>query len=168
MEELTLTITPSNQEDFLNVLAAKVVEKGISEEMIQTIMDRVVEDIDYEDVASNVASEMDLEEIRNEIVNNIDYYMLADKVVDNLDTYSLASDVVDQIDYSELGDRIDIDQTINEKVEESIDDMSTSIHSRIDSFSGDLDHMNDIIISLKKRVAELEAKRGFFSRIFGG
>lgn len=166
---ITLTITPSNQEDFMNSLARKVVERGIDDEIILGAVESVKDNIDYDDIRETALEDLDVREIRQEVLNDIDYSDLVVGVLEEVDMYSLASDVTDYMDAGDIVDRLDIEGSVNEMIKNTLTDHLENYEHRIKDLQGEIDDLHQALSNSNNKIATLEknAKRSFFSRIFG-
>lgn len=166
---ITLTITPSNQEDFLNSLARKVIERGIDDEIILNAVESVKDNIDYDDIRESALEDLDVRDIRQEVIDDIDYTDMASSVLEEIDMYDLASDIYQHMDTESVIDALDIESEVNNMVRESISDEISRFGQSIDTLTNLIHDLDTALANANVKIAALErnANRSFFSRIFG-
>lgn len=170
MADVTLTITPSNQEDFLNTLAQKIVDRGMDQEILVRLVDDVVDHVNFEDMSEQVLDNIDYDELRNEIVREMDYDEIVSEVMERIDIYDLSRTVVDHLDVDDIIYHTSLNETIDDKANIAIADLIETWQERVDNLEVEirnLKKMNDALIEDVVAVRSNQ-NRSFFSRIFGG
>lgn len=167
---ITLTITPSNQEDFMDSLARKVIERGITDEMMSAAIDSVKDNIDYDDIRETALEDLDVRDIRQEVIDDIDYLDMAGSVLEEIDLYSLASDVADHMDTESLIDALDVQTEVDNMIKNTLTDHLENYSNAIADLKNEISDLHQDLFDANTKIAILQrdAKRSLFSRIFGG
>jgi hypothetical protein len=173
MEDFTFTITPSDQEKFLNALAEKIALKAVSEEVISALVVEVADNIDYSELSETVLSEIDYDEIGRDLIQGLDYRDIASEVSDHIDIRDLARDVVSEISPEDLIQETNIDRLIEENVEQAVlstvNDFLSEASDRIDELENAVEDLNDQLIFIGKQIKAIQdtPSKNLFQRIFG-
>jgi hypothetical protein len=173
MEDFTFTITPSDQEKFLNALAEKIALKAVSEEVISGLVVEVADNIDYSELSETVLSEIDYDEIRRDLIQDLDYRDIASEVSDHIDIRDLAQYVVSEISPEDLIQETNIDRLIEENVEQAVlstvNDFLSEASDRIDELENAVEDLTDQLIFIGKQIKAIQDTpiKNLYQRIFG-
>lgn len=170
MENLTLTITPSNQDDLLTAIARKIIDLGWDHLVLNELATKIVDAIDYDDVTERIVSDININELADKALDEIDMYSLAQSVLEEIDIYSFAEDVEDHIDIDRVLDNNDVEMHIKNAVTDIAEAMIREYDDRLETLETDtrmlLDKANENIALLTRRIAELENNnKSFIQRI---
>jgi len=169
MADVTLTITPSNQEDFLNALAQKIVDRGMDQEILVRLVDDVVDHVNFEDMSEQVLDNIDYDELRNEIVREMDYDDLVSEVVDRIDKYELARDVLDNLDVNDIIYHTGLDDKIDDQARTAIAEHTENFEQQINDLQVEISNLKKMNDALIEDIVAITSKqqKSLFRRIFG-
>jgi hypothetical protein len=166
MADITLTITPSNQEDFLNALAQKIIDLGMDQQLLEKMAENVVENIDYTEIDDNILERVDYDEVRSDIIRDIE----PGDLVECIDLYDLSRDVVDHIDADDIIQHTNLGDAVDEEIRQASMKHLHDFEKRLENLEFEEMKINKVLIEISAQLADLQERqnRSLWQRIFGG